>query len=208
MTRSFLFSLLTLVVLVILLLVTSINVWQLNRTERRLIEIERRVLEIDRTLRERDLRSKLRIDRADGRHLRRSALGRDDCRPSESANLLELDPVPTLPQRPSRVARCISRWEATPKGLICLPNRVPTFPSFMSMSLRPRFIGREAILRKWMPELAYSMVTPDEGLTYIFKLRDDFVWQKPIVDDPEAFAWLEGEHTSRPTMSSSCWTWS
>ena len=41
MTRSFLFSLLTLVVLVVLLLVTSINVWQLNRTERRLIEPSR-----------------------------------------------------------------------------------------------------------------------------------------------------------------------
>ena len=48
MTRSFLLSILTLGVLVILLLVCSINVWQMNRVERRLIELDRRVQVIEK----------------------------------------------------------------------------------------------------------------------------------------------------------------
>lgn len=48
---------------------------------------------------------------------------------------------------------------------------------------------------RWNTSLAVSVTTPDEGLTYLVKLRKGVKWQKPAVDlrDPR-YAWLNVDH--------------
>ena len=194
MTRSFLFSLLTLVVLVVLLLVTSINVWQLNRTERRLIEMERRVVEIDRALENGTFATSSGSTGPTGGIFGVPHSAEMTAALQDPANLLELDPVPTLPPEARQGGTLYLSMGSNPKGFNLLAESGADVSELYEYVSSPLIHRQRSNPSKWMPELAYSMVTPDEGLTYIFKLRDDFVWQKPIVDDPEAFAWLEGEH--------------
>lgn len=46
----------------------------------------------------------------------------------------------------------------------------------------------------WLPRLATSVTTADDGLTYIIKLQEDVYWHKPAVDwDSGNFDWLKGD---------------
>jgi peptide/nickel transport system substrate-binding protein len=193
MTRSFLFSLLTLVVLVALLLATTVNVWQVNRTERRIIDMERRVVSIERAIESGALSSASSSGPIGGIFgvptppAATSAL-------QDPANMLRLDPMPVLPPDAKQGGTLFVHMGSNPKGFNVLAENgadVQELYEYVSSALIRR---QRSDPSKWDPEFAYSMVTPDDGLTYIFKLRQDFVWQKPIVDDPEAYAWLDGEH--------------
>jgi ABC-type transport system substrate-binding protein len=193
MTRSFLFSLLTLVVLVVLLLVTSINVWQMNRTERRIIDMERRVTSIERGVENGAFSSGTAAGPSGGIFGVPTPTYVTEALQSPG-NILVADPMPILPPDAKQGGTLYVHFGSNPKGFNVLAENGADVQELYAYLSTPLIQRQRTDPSKWEPGLAYSMVTPDEGLTYTFKLREDFVWQKPIVDDPEGFAWLEGEH--------------
>ena len=194
MTRGFLSTLAGVLLLTALLLATVIGLWQSDRMERRQLKMDQRLNAIEKQLEE-----GTRMGPSSGTGRTGGIFGvptppEVTAALQDPANLLDADPVSILPPEAQQRGTLFLHQGSNPKGFNLLAETGADVSELHEFISSPLIRRQRSNPSKWDPEFAYSMVTPDDGLTYIFKLREDFYWQKPLVDDPEAFAWLDGEH--------------
>ena len=196
MKRGFLSSIAGIALVTILLVVTVINVWQMNRTEKRLIAVSERLEAIESNIES----GALSAPAADSPRRTGGIWGAPEpdyvvAALQDPANQLERDTVPWLPGDAKPGGTLFLHFGSDPKGFNVLAENgsdVTEVHEFVT----PRLIRRhKADTSKWGPEFAYSMTTPDDGHTWVFKLREDFWWQSPLVDYAGGgFDWLKGDH--------------
>ena len=114
---------------------------------------------------------------------------------ADPANQLTRDPVPWLPPEGKAGGTLRLHFGTSPKGFNPLsePGADTTeIHEFVSTYLIKR---HKTDPSQWRPELAYSMVTLDDGLTWTFQLREDFYWHEPVVAHSTGrYDWLKGDH--------------
>ena len=197
MNRGFLSSIAGIALMTILLAVTVINIWQVDRTEDKLIQLIDRLESIESAI-----ESGAFAGSSDANAPQRSGGIWGAPEPAyvtaalqDPANLLDRDTVAWLPQDGAQGGTLYLHFGSDPKGFNPLAENgadVTEVHEFISPYLIKR---HKADTSKWGPELAYSMVTPDDGFTWIFKIREDFWWQSPVVDYASGeFDWVKGEH--------------
>ena len=195
MTKGFLSSIAGIALVTVLLVLTVVSLWQRDRTEHRLIQLIDRLEEIESQI------DSGALSGSSAAATRRSGGIWGVPEPEyvtmalqDPANLLERDPVPWVPDNAEAGGTLYLHFGSNPKGFNPLAENgsdVTEVHEFVSPSLIKRHKTETA---KWGPEVAYSMVSPD-GLTYTFKLREDFWWQAPVVDySTGEYDWLKGDH--------------
>jgi ABC-type transport system substrate-binding protein len=197
MTRGFLSSMVGIALLLALLLVTAVNVWQTERVERRQLDLLRRVEALEQ-------------GGGDDAGLQS---GRAARQPSggvfgvpepdyvtqallDPLNLLDRDEDPWLPAQATGGGTLYLHLGSDPKGFnYLIENGADTTEVQEFNHLQGLIHRHKKDTTKWGPEYAYSMVSPDDGLTYTFRFRQDFYWHEPAVDWASGrYGWLKGEH--------------
>jgi ABC-type transport system substrate-binding protein len=196
MTRGFLSSIAGIALMTILLVITVLMIWQWNSTETDLKEVLYRLEAIESQIESGALApASLDSPRRTGGIWGAPEPDYVTAALQDPKNLLERDTVPWLPQDATLGGTLLLHFGSDPKGFNPLAENgadVTEVHEFISPSLIKRHKSNTSL---WGPELAYSLTSPDDGHTWIFKLREDFWWQRPVVDYPSGgYDWLEGDH--------------
>jgi len=190
-SRSYLRSLAGLSLISVLLVLTVVNLWQRSRTEDRLEQLVDRIGSLETKL---GGEGAERVDRPSG-----GVWGVDQpdyilAAMEDRANMLEWDADARLPDEAGQGGTLVLHFGSNPGGFNVIADKGTDVAELGTFTL-PLLIDRHrGDTRKFAPWFAYSMVSPDDGLTYVFRLREDLVWQEPRVDYASGgFDWLRGE---------------
>ncbi len=191
MTRGSASSLAAICLVIALAALTLANLWQRDRSEGQLTALLDRVEALEQAL----------IDGAGDVEERRTG-GIWGVEPPEyllaamrdPANLLEWDPDARLPEEARQGGTLLLHLPSQPSGFNVLADRGTDVAELASWTLAPLIDRHRGDPRRFAPWFACSMVSPDDGLTWIFELRRELVWQEPVVDYGDGtFDWLRGE---------------
>ncbi len=181
-----------LAVLATLVALAVVNTCQRDQTERRLIELDGRLDELQRSL---DGAGASAAGVATGGiwgvpepdYVAR-ALGNPD-------NLIQRDPTPWQGSRARVGGDLLLYFGGNPKGFNIIVDRGSYTREVGYFTTQLLVHRHKDDPTRWGPGLAYSIITPDEGLTWRIDLRRDFAWHEPVVDWASGeFEWLRGEH--------------
>ena len=194
MTRSFLTNLAGVGLLLVLVVITLVNTCQSDRIERTHLDLVSRVDQLERKLESGAFTSSGGASGPTGGIFGVSEPAYVTAALQDPNNLLKRDPVRWLPPDAERGGTLYLHQGSDPYGfnyLTTSSNPVTEIMAFVSPGLIDR---QKKNPTAWRPSVAYSMTSPDDGLTYIFKLREDIPWQDPSVDwDSGRFDWLREE---------------
>ena len=170
-----------------------VNTCQWDRSERRLIELGDRLHALQKTL---DAGAAVGppgelsggIWGAPEPDYVARALGNPD-------NLIQRDPIPWQGPRGRQGGDLVLHFNNNPSGFNIIADRGIYTREVASFTTQPLVTRHKDRPSRWGPGLAYGITTPDDGLTYVIKLREDFSWHEPVVDwSSGGFDWLRGEH--------------
>ena len=195
MQRSFLTSMAGIGILLVLLVATIVNVWQSDRVERAQLELLDRVDKLEKGVASGAFSSSSGSSTPTGGIFGVAEPSYMTAALQDPANLLKRDRTQWLPPDATQGGTLYLHQGSDPKGFNFLTENSNPVTEVQWYVSPPLILRHKKEPTKWRPEVAYSMVSPDEGLTYIFKLREDVTWQKPHVDWASGrFDWLQGEH--------------
>ena len=192
MNRGFLSSVAGVVLVSVLLVLVVVNLWQRDRTEQRLSTVLYRITTLEETLAGESVDSARTRSGgiwgvAEPAHVR-AAL-------EDPNNLLERDPDARLPDDAQQGGTLVLHFGSNPTGFNIIADKGTDTAEIGTWTVALLIDRHRGDTRKYAPWFAYSMTTPDDGLTYVFELREDLVWQEPVVDwSSGSFDWLRGEH--------------
>ena len=176
-----------------LVLLALVNTCQRDRTERRLIELTDRLDALQRTLDGGDAVASSRLPSGgiwgvpEPEHVTRAL--------ADPNNLIQRDPTPWQGPRARAGGDLVLHFGSNPKGFNIIADRGAYTREIGHYTTQLLVTRHKDDPSKWGPGLAYSITTPDEGLTYVVKLREDFTWHEPAVEwESGTFEWLRGEH--------------
>lgn len=198
MTKGFFRSLIGLGLMALLLVVTAINIWQSERIERNQLEMEQRVSTVEKQLSEgvvvKGGPSATSIGAPTGGIHPVPDPAYITAAYADPANLLVKD-SPYLPSNAQRGDVLNLKFGSNPKGFNFLAENgadVQEIQKYVGMFLIKYYKEDPS---QYAGDLAYSLTTADDHVTYVFKLRQDVTWHEPAVDmNDERYAWLKGEH--------------
>ena len=193
MRQGFLGSTAGLAIVAALVVLALVNTCQRDRTERRLIELGDRLDALQKSLEGGDAVASAGMLSGgiwgvpEPDYVAR-ALGNPD-------NLVERDPTPWQGPRGRQGGDLILHFGSNPKGFNIIADRGSYTREVGYFTTQLLVTRHKDDPSRWGPGLAYSITTPDDGLTYRIKLREDFTWHEPVVDwSGGGFEWLRGEH--------------
>jgi peptide/nickel transport system substrate-binding protein len=179
--------------LALLVALALLNTCQRDQTERAVIDLGDRLDSIERTLQQGDV--SVASSRPSGGIWGVSEPDYVTRSLAHPANLLERDPTPWQPDEAQEGSTLYLHMGNNPKGFNIIADRGAYTREIGHFTTQLLIHRHRSDTSRWGPGLAYSMTTPDDGLTYVFELREDFTWQKPVVDWASGrFEWLRGDH--------------
>jgi peptide/nickel transport system substrate-binding protein len=194
MTRSFLTSLAGVGLLLVLVVITVLNTCQSDRIERTHLDLVSRVDQLEKKLESGAFTSSQGGSGPTGGIFGKPEPAWYTAAMQDPANLLKRDRVDWLPPEAKAGGTLYLHQGSDPYGFNYLTTSSNPVTEIQWYVSPPLIMRHKRNPTQWRPEVAYSMTTPDDGLTYIFKIREDLTWHDPMVDwDSGRFDWLKGD---------------
>jgi peptide/nickel transport system substrate-binding protein len=194
MTRSFLTSLAGVGLLFVLVIITVINTWQADRIERTNLDLVDRVDQMEKKLESGAFTSSNSSARRSGGIFGAPEPAYFTQAMQDPSNILKRDPVDWLPADAKSGGTLYLHQGSDPYGFNYLTTSSNPVTEIQHYVSPPLIVRHKRSPTQWRPSVAYSMTSPDDGLTYIFKIREDLKWHEPMVDfEGGGFDWLKEE---------------
>jgi len=195
MKRGFFQSLLGTLLLVALLIVTSINVWQSNRIEKKQISLLSRLKTVEKAIESGDFSSAGGSGGPTGGIWGAAEPDYVTKALQDPSNFLKRDNTPWLPADAQQGGTLLLSLSSDPKGFNFLIENGSDTSMLRRYSLVQLAEYHKKDVSQFGPELAYHWRISEDKKTHTFKLRTDIYWQKPTVDwESGRFDWLKGTH--------------